>query len=413
MRFRKKVISILLAAAFAVVPIGCGGGEKPSGGSSAAPHKDIENAVVKKGVCVSRYNTGKDLDPMLNRNLTLAQSAKKVVDLDVGWYYNWSYAPRNTQISGIEFVPMIWGRGDVNQTVLDDIKTKYESGVYTHLLTFNEPDLPDQSSMTPDQALSFWDDLEAVGIPLSSPAVSSYSAEDGNEWLDEFMEKADRQGKRVDFMTIHIYQSFYRQTAVNDLKKTLTALYNKYNRPIWLTEFAAVDIESRDAHLDRVNPSCTEKNAQNYIKQATSMLEQCGFVERYSWFTDNFGGRYGSDRPWEAPYTTLYDDDDNLSGTGKTYKDVSSNYPIEIETASLPDAKRLDSYNFKISVGGGTGDYTFSASGLPAGLSVSTDGTISGKPKTTGTFAVNVTITDSGKPGRRQTLTHKFSITIK
>jgi choice-of-anchor A domain-containing protein len=49
---------------------------------------------------------------------------------------------------------------------------------------------------------------------------------------------------------------------------------------------------------------------------------------------------------------------------------------------------------------GGTGPYTFTATGLPAGLSISTSGTISGTPTVSGTFNYTVTITDSkGKKG--------------
>jgi hypothetical protein len=46
--------------------------------------------------------------------------------------------------------------------------------------------------------------------------------------------------------------------------------------------------------------------------------------------------------------------------------------------------------------GGVGGPYTFSATGLPANLSISTSGTISGTPTTAGTYPYTVTITDSG-----------------
>jgi len=45
--------------------------------------------------------------------------------------------------------------------------------------------------------------------------------------------------------------------------------------------------------------------------------------------------------------------------------------------------------------GGAGGPYTFSATGLPPGLSISSSGTISGTPTSTGTFSYTVTITDS------------------
>src|SRR5262249_57807925 len=46
--------------------------------------------------------------------------------------------------------------------------------------------------------------------------------------------------------------------------------------------------------------------------------------------------------------------------------------------------------------GGVGGPYTFSASGLPAGLTMSSNGTISGTPTVSGTFGYTVTVKDSG-----------------
>src|SRR5512147_1063516 len=44
--------------------------------------------------------------------------------------------------------------------------------------------------------------------------------------------------------------------------------------------------------------------------------------------------------------------------------------------------------------GGSGGPYSFSATGLPAGLTMSTGGVISGTPTVSGTFSYTVTITD-------------------
>ena len=58
--------------------------------------------------------------------------------------------------------------------------------------------------------------------------------------------------------------------------------------------------------------------------------------------------------------------------------------------------------------GGAGGPYTFTATGLPPGLSISTSGTISGTPTATGTFSYTVTITDSA--GNKGTL--NCSVTV-
>ena len=48
-----------------------------------------------------------------------------------------------------------------------------------------------------------------------------------------------------------------------------------------------------------------------------------------------------------------------------------------------------------VASGGVSGPYTFTAVGLPAGLTISTDGTISGTPTVSGTFTYTVSITDA------------------
>src|ERR1035438_7960939 len=58
--------------------------------------------------------------------------------------------------------------------------------------------------------------------------------------------------------------------------------------------------------------------------------------------------------------------------------------------------------------GGAGAPYTFTASGLPAGITMSTGGTISGTPTVSGTFSYTVTVTD--KAGNTGTL--NCSVTV-
>ena len=73
-----------------------------------------------------------------------------------------------------------------------------------------------------------------------------------------------------------------------------------------------------------------------------------------------------------------------------TINDVPS-----ITTASLPDGAQNLAYSSLLAGAGGTLAYTWSASGLPAGLTITSGGLISGIPTTTGTFSVSVTLTDA------------------
>jgi hypothetical protein len=69
---------------------------------------------------------------------------------------------------------------------------------------------------------------------------------------------------------------------------------------------------------------------------------------------------------------------------------------FSITTTSLPSATSNQAYSTTLSAAGGTGTITWSATGLPAGLSMSTSGVISGTPGNAGTASVVVTVTDQG-----------------
>jgi hypothetical protein len=84
--------------------------------------------------------------------------------------------------------------------------------------------------------------------------------------------------------------------------------------------------------------------------------------------------------------------------------------PVTILTSALTDAVLGQSYTANLSATGGAPPYTWSASGLPGGLSVNSGtGVLSGSATATGPFTVTVTVTDSqGGQGQRS-----LALTVK
>lgn len=189
------------------------------------------------------------------------------------WYYTWSSAHSGISTPhGVEFVPMIWGNGSVTAGALAQAKS---AGHY--LLGFNEPDLSGQANMSVSQALGLWPKLQATGLRLGSPAVATGGATPGG-WLDQFMSGAKARGYRVDFIALHWYGGdFVTANAVNQLKSYLQAVYDRYHKPIWLTEFALINF-SGGTHY----PSPSAQAA--FLTASTEMLDGLSFVSRYAWF---------------------------------------------------------------------------------------------------------------------------------
>jgi RNA polymerase sigma factor (sigma-70 family) len=190
------------------------------------------------------------------------------------WYYNWGPTPSGiTAPAGTSFVPMIWGSADVTAPTLAQVKSEGDV-----LLGFNEPDQSGQANMTVAQALDLWPQLEATGMTLGSPAVSSGAATPGG-WLDQFMTGAKSRGYRVNFITVHWYGGdFSTGPAVQQLESYLQAIYDQYHLPIWLTEFALTSYAGPTPTFP------TEEQQAAFLTAATEMLDGLPYVQRYAWF---------------------------------------------------------------------------------------------------------------------------------
>ena len=70
--------------------------------------------------------------------------------------------------------------------------------------------------------------------------------------------------------------------------------------------------------------------------------------------------------------------------------------PLTLTTTSLPSGTAGTVYSgATIAATGGSGTYTFSAAGLPMGLTIASNGNITGTPTETGTFSPNFTVSDT------------------
>ncbi|MNF87815.1 Sialidase precursor [compost metagenome] len=171
--------------------------------------------------------------------------------------------------------------------------------------------------MSVESAIGMWPTLMNTGLRLSSPAVA-LSAETyayGQTWLENFMNAAATNGYHVDFIAVHYYPDFMNPNAVNNLKTSLQALYDKYHKPIWITELGAIN-------AGQLSSTPTVAGAQTFMAGVIPMLESLSFVERYAWFDDNCSNDPG------CAYTTIYDATDNLTAVGTTFQSAGTKAPL-------------------------------------------------------------------------------------
>lgn len=164
-----------------------------------------------------------------------------LVDLGVSWFYNWRPTASEESIvppPGVEFVPMVASADDVNATILEGLKQEPSP----NLLGFNEPDILSQNPTSVSRAIALWPQLEATGKRLGSPATAFKPLQ--SPWFDDFMNQAARQGLRVDFLNVHYFAEntnrWNVRTAVEDMRIFLKNIYQRYQKPIWVTEFSLI-----------------------------------------------------------------------------------------------------------------------------------------------------------------------------
>lgn len=189
---------------------------------------------------------------------------------NITWYYNWNTGGNTTP--NVEYVP-------IRQTQFwPDFTPAYTKEGYTHLLGFNEPDRPDQSNMTVETAITAWPGLLKSGLRVGSPATS----DPFNPWMAAFMTQAEAKNYRVDYMPIHCY--WYKSAA--QWTSDLQSVYNKYHRPLWITEWN-IGANWTGNNFPDGPTLLTDANATKHksdLAGILTVLENTDYVERYSFY---------------------------------------------------------------------------------------------------------------------------------
>ncbi|MEU7798404.1 sigma-70 family RNA polymerase sigma factor [Micromonospora arborensis] len=273
------VVAAVLAITLAVVILP----KDPAAPSWAAPLPPAPTAVASPSAAPSpsvRPSSKAPVVPAVSSARkgvgvwNFAGASQALASSKAGWYYTWgTQHPGISTPRGVTFVPMI--RSAENVTTAELARAR-AAGPY--LLTFNEPDLPEQANMTVEQALDLWPQLMATGSKLGSPAVA-WGGPEPQGWLDRFMTGAQARGHRVDFITLHWFGAdFATSTAVDQLRQYLQAVYQRYRKPIWLTEFALIRFDGGGQQFPR------QEQQAAFLTAATAMLGQLSYVQRYAWF---------------------------------------------------------------------------------------------------------------------------------
>lgn len=185
--------------------------------------------------------------------------------LNSTWYYDWNIGGGSASDYKYEAI-----RQNAGWPSWESINTKSD---VTHLLGFNEPDQADQSNMTVEEAIRQWPDMMKSGLRIGSPAPAVHT----RDWLPNFMKKVDSLNYRVDFIAIHAYWGGKSPASwYSDLK----AIYDKYKRPIWITEWN--NGANWTTETWPTDQAAQFQKQYDDIKGILNVLDTASFVERYA-----------------------------------------------------------------------------------------------------------------------------------
>lgn len=280
----------------------------PGSGNTAVASPDTTtstnpNSSKTPGTARARCKRGVGADA----STALALSANDLAALSPGvtWWYNWTHVPggasvvaANSNLS-MEYVPMVWTAPFDSNAIAAAL-----SADARYLLTFNEPNFAVQGNLTPQQAASYWPQIEALAdqhnLAIVSPALNfcggACNETDPFVWLDQFF--AACANCRVDYLAIHSYVCY--DTALQSAY--LKPFVQKYGKKLWLTEFSCGDGSADGTQLSV---------QKTYMQAAVADLEANDDVFRYAWFLARSGTT--------SPPIGLLNTDGGLSDLGSFY----------------------------------------------------------------------------------------------
>jgi hypothetical protein len=260
--------------------------------------------LVLAGLCVPALVTAKSAKRGIAYDLAAAADLQ-ALSPGVSWWYNWGSAPnpgvpsKYRKLYGMAYFPMLWNFDFDALTIEAYLKA---NPTIHYLLVLNEPNVSGQAYVTPQQAAAMWPLYEAVAkaakVKIVGPQMTWGTMPNYNDpvaWMDAFYAayQAANHNRlpRIDYLGFHWYD-YGLDTQLDRM--------DKYNKQIWVTEFA---------NWDSQITTLADQEAQ--MTDMVAICESRTDVFRYAWFT----GRISPD----PHFTSLLGDPGMLTPLGQLY----------------------------------------------------------------------------------------------
>ena len=138
---------------------------------------------------------------------------------------------------------MTWGKGSCTNA---NAKYLIERNDVDHLLSFNEPDNAGQSNIPIiDTAVQRYLIMMKTGLRLGSPVTTQDQASGAGRWLSNFMDMAQTQKARVDYIAVHWYDWGNETNSGTTDSLTAEKVFNRFVAYIQKVHTAYPDLYGR------------------------------------------------------------------------------------------------------------------------------------------------------------------------
>ena len=270
------------------------------GSSSDDTPQNIDVASQKKGAGVPSWDQG------YWKNISDSQ----LQTLNSAWFYDWGVTSRFLDYSS-EYVPMIWSDrldwygGEANIARL----AAGHPGRYWLIL--NEPDLPEQANISPEQAAPLYHQIEGIILgadPTAKLIIGGASQVGWPQWPEQFLAAYQNlYGKAPTRAGSHTH--FYPYADANSDPSVLAARTEAYltNARAWVDSHGGGEL-----WLTEFNVHTTEAAAEAYMTDIVPWLQNYNGIQRFAWFAID-----ASAINWAAG--SLMDRSFNLTPLGELY----------------------------------------------------------------------------------------------
>ncbi len=305
-RWFARAVSLFAAGLAASPSVPCRAAD-PSPKPIRVVNCDEKVASTKRGVCANE----------------LSEEDFRLLAPGISWFYNWHYETKDRppMSASMEFIPMAWGDRPADLAGLQKYleQTPKKPRV---VLAINEPNLRGQAFISPEKTADLYRRVKEVAdryqIPAVGPNMSLGSADnDSIKAMDPVQNKEVTYTFMVPFLDAFLHYvgnvnvpatAFHSYGALGELKWAVGMMHEKFNRPVWVTEYAQWKTDSAE-------------DARKYLMQATDFLERTPYVAGYAWFKERvkdnqsislLANNASKLTPMGEAYVALPPHDDNL-----------------------------------------------------------------------------------------------------